>query len=75
MQFFTKRTNKPTQAEINGLAKHYRNMILHDKAVELITKEDYNNLLNVANYADFGKSTAIQAAFCLGFNAGKSGAA
>jgi len=37
-------------------------------------KEDFDNLINVAKYADFGRSTAIQAAFCMGYDAGKDGA-
>jgi len=65
------KTQKPTKAEINRLSKHYRNMILDNKAVELITSEDYSNLIDVAKYAEFGRSTAIQSAFYLGYLAGK----
>lgn len=66
-----KESNKPTKAEINRLSEHYRNMILSHKEVELIPQEDYSNLLDVAKYAVFGRSTAIQAAFYLGYLAGK----
>ncbi len=69
-----RRTQNPKKAEIDRLSEHYRNMILNDKVVELITKEDFRNLINVAKYADFGRSTAIQAAFLLGYMAGKAGA-
>lgn len=75
MQFFKKRPKRLTKAEINCLYEHYRNMILNNKAVELITKEDYRNLIAVAKYSKLlGSSTAIQAAFCLGYKAGKGGA-
>ena len=74
MQFFKRRTKRPTKAEINCIYEHYRNMILDNKAVELITKEDYRNLIAVAKYSKLlGRSTAIQAAFCLGYKAGKGG--
>ncbi len=71
--FLTGRKNRPSKTEIDCLSERYRNMILNDKAVELITKEDYGNLLIIAKHAEFGKSTAIQAAFCLGYEAGKAG--
>lgn len=72
MRFFKRRTNRPTKEEIDRLSTHYRGMILDNKAVELIKQEDYNNLIYVAKYAEFGRSTAIQAAFCLGYLAGKA---
>ncbi len=56
------------------LSNRYRNMILDNESVELITSEDYDNLITVAKYAEFGRSTAIQAAFYLGYKAGKGGA-
>ncbi len=57
--------HQPTKQELNHISEHYRNMILDNKAVELITSEGFDNLIKVAKYADFGRSTAIQAAFCL----------
>ena len=69
------RTKKPAKAELNRLSNHYRNMILDNKAVKLMTQEDYNNLIDVAKYAEFGKSTSILAAFYLGYLAGKDGKA
>lgn len=65
-----RKKQKPTKAEISRLSEHYRNMILNNKVVKLIASEDYGNLLNVAKYAEFGRSTAIQAAFFLGYLAG-----
>lgn len=75
MQFFKRRTKKPTKAEINRIYEHYRNMVLNDKTAELITKKDYENLIVISKYSKpLGRSTAIQTAFILGYKTGKGGA-
>lgn len=71
MRIFKKKYNKQ---EVSRLSDKYRRMILSHKEVELISKSDYENLIKVAKYADFGVSTAIQSAFYLGYVAGKDGA-
>ncbi len=68
---FLRRMQRPKKAEIYRLSERYCNMILDNKAVKLITGEDFGNFIKVAKYADFGKSTAIQAAFCMGYDVRK----
>lgn len=63
--------NQPGKAEVERISEYYRNMILDKdkkKAIH-ISSEDYKNLINISKYAEFGRSTAIQAAFCLGYAA------
>ena len=43
----------------------FRENVFNDEVLELLVYEDYESLANVAVYADFGVSTAIQAAFCI----------
>jgi len=69
MRFFKRRTRQ----EINHLSEQYRTEVFSDEALELLNKEDFDNLIKVAKYADFGVWTAIEAAFCLGYKAGKAG--
>lgn len=64
---------KSKNPEIINLSDQYRNMILSHKAVELMESKDFDNLVKVAKCADFGIWTAIQAAFCMGYDAGKAG--
>lgn len=76
--FFRKlkiKSGKPTKTEIIRLSERYRNMILSHEEANLIRREDYSNLLKVGKYARLGLSTAIQAAFYLGYLAGKDGTA
>lgn len=73
MQFFKRA--KQTKAKINRIYEHYRNMVLNDKAAELITKKDYRNLIAIAKHGKpLGRSTAVLAAFVLGYRSGKGGA-
>lgn len=69
------KSGKPAKAEIIRLSERYRNMILNHKEAALIKNEDFHNLLIMGKYARLGLSTAIQAAFYLGYLAGKDGAA
>lgn len=70
MQIF-KNENKQ---EAEKLLEYYRNEVFDGEILSLLEKQDFQNLVDVANYADIGVWTAIEAEFCLGFNAGKGGA-
>lgn len=68
MQIFRKsKTNKAAEE----LLEVYRNKI-NDKALETLATEDFENLITIAKYSDFGTWTAIQTAFCLGYAAGQA---
>ena len=41
--------------------------------LKFLGSENFSSLVDVAKYADFGVSTAIQAAFCMGYEVGKAG--
>lgn len=60
-------------AEVQELSGYLRGSVFNDEALELLKSEDFESLTNVAVYADFGVWTAIQAAFCMGYEAGKAG--
>ena len=60
-------------AEVQTLSDYLRENVFNDEALELLVYEDYESLANVAVYADFGISTAIQATFCMGYEVGKAG--
>lgn len=47
--------------------------MLNDEALELLKSKDFESLTNVAVYADLGVWTAFEAAFCMGYEAGKAG--
>ncbi|MCM1225702.1 MAG: hypothetical protein NC548_65790 [Lachnospiraceae bacterium] len=66
---------QPTQSEIKKLYDYYHNEVIDRETISShFDNKDYINLIHVARYADMGLWTAIQAAFCLGFRAGKGGA-
>mgnify|MGYP001105328472 CR=1 FL=1 len=60
-------------AEVQTLSDYLRGNVLNDEALELLKSKDFESLTNVAVYADLGVWTAIEAAFCMGYEAGKAG--
>lgn len=62
---------QPSREEVDQLVKHYRTEIFNDEALELLAQEDIKNLICISKYADMGRLQAIEAAFCLGYAAGK----
>lgn len=66
--------HQPSKQEVEKLSDYYRKEVFNEEALNLITRKDFANLINVAHYAAFGLWTAIEAAFCLGYKAGKGGA-
>ena len=61
-------------AKVQSLAYNFREDFLEKEDVlKFLGSENFSNLVDVAKYADFGVSTAIQAAFCMGYEAGKAG--
>lgn len=65
---------QPSRQEVDRLVKHYRTDVFNDEALELLAQEDIKNLICISRYADMGRLQAIEAAFCLGYAAGKGGA-
>lgn len=64
--------NQPSKTEVERLFNYYRKDIFNKEALELFTKQDFTNLINVAHYSEMmGLATAIEAAFSLGYKAGK----
>lgn len=51
--------------------QYYRTRFFSNEVLELLTKDDFMNLVHIAHYAGTGVATAIKAAFCLGYHAGK----
>ncbi len=66
---------QPGKAEAEQLSSYYRTRFFSNGALGLLTKKDFINLIHIAHYADTGITTAIKAAFCLGYHAGKDRAA
>ena len=61
-------------AEVQSLADNLREDFLEKEDIlKFLGSENFSNLVDVAKYADFGVFTAIQAAFCMGYEAGKAG--
>lgn len=60
-------------AEVQALSDYLRGSVFNDKTLELLKSKDFESLVNVALYADLGVWTAIEAAFCMGYEAGKAG--
>lgn len=61
-------------AKVQSLADNFREDFLEKEDVlKFLGSENFSNLVDVAKYADFGVSTAIQAAFCMGYEVGKAG--
>ena len=61
-------------AEVQSLADNLREEFLEKEDIlKFLGSENFFSLVDVAKYADFGVSTAIQAAFCMGYEAGKAG--
>lgn len=55
------------------MSDYLRGSVLNDEALGLLKSKDFESLINVAVYADLGVWTAIEAAFCMGYEAGKAG--
>lgn len=53
------------------LSDYYRKEVMSEKILENLSQEEFGNFILVANRADFGVWTAIEAAFCLGYGKGK----
>lgn len=66
---------QPGKAETEQLSRYYRTNIFSRGALRFLTNTDLLNLIHIAHYADTGVTTAIKAAFCLGYNAGKEAGA
>lgn len=75
-----KRTKKKLKAwrnhadivRVQSLADNLREDFLKKEDIlKFLGSENFANLVDVAKYADLGVSTAIQAAFCMGYEAGK----
>lgn len=66
--------NREKKMKANTLSEHYRSNIMNNETLELLPKEEFSNLIDVAKYADFGLWTAIETAFCMGYVAGKDDA-
>ncbi len=64
---------KMLKEKAENLSDYYRKEVMSDEILEFLTKEEFINLTGVAKRADFGIWTAIEAAFCLGYEAGKAG--
>ena len=61
-------------AEVQSLADNLREDFLEkEDSLKFLGSKNFANLVGVAKYADFGVSTAIQVAFCMGYEAGKAG--
>lgn len=72
MRFFKKLFKKQKKVNASRLSEHYRKDVFNNETLEYLAQKDFNDLIDVAKYADFGVSTAIQAAFCLGYEAKKA---
>lgn len=57
--------------KVQALSGRFRKEMYNNEALELLKSKDFENLTNVAVYADLGVWTAIQAAFCMGYEVGK----
>lgn len=66
--------NQLKKENANKFSEHYRNEVMNEQVLEKLPKEDFNNLIDVAKYAKLGIMTAIETAFCLGYETGKGGA-
>ncbi len=61
-------------AEVQSLADNLREDFLKKEDIlKFLGSKNFANLVDVAKYEDFGVSTAVQAAFCMGYEAGKAG--
>lgn len=56
--------------EINLLRDNMREKFDHE-ILEHLDCNDFNDMVDVARYAEMGIFTVIQAAFCMGYQAGK----
>lgn len=66
--------NQPSKTEVDRLFNHYRNEVMDREIIDSCFEyKDLENLICVSHYADMGELTAIEAAFCLGYKAGKVG--
>lgn len=65
---------QPGKAKAEQLSSYYRTRFFRNEVLEFLTKDDFMNLVHIAHYAGTGVATAIKAAFCLGYHAGKTGA-
>jgi len=66
---------KPSKAELDRLFKYYRFEVMKHEVIDnYLESKVFSELVDLAKFADFGCSTAIQAAFCLGYGKGKDSA-
>lgn len=55
------------------LSNYFRKEVMNVEVLKHLGSKNFENLTNIALYVDFGVWTAIQAAFCMGYEAGKAG--
>lgn len=70
MSFFK---DKKKIKKAQELCDYYRKEVIREDILENIGYENFSNLMDVARFAELGRSTAIQSAFCIGYIAGKGG--
>ncbi len=64
--------NQPSKAEVDRLCKHYRNEVMDREIISHFEYKEIENLVRVSHYAHMGELTAIEAALCLGHEAGRA---
>ena len=75
MMFFHGWKKQPSRKEVNRIYNHYRNEVMSNEVInDYLSQDDFNSLVALAIYGgwNLGTWTAIQAAFCLGYEAGKA---
>lgn len=67
------RRNHVDIAKVQELSDYFRKEVMNVEVLKLLGSKNFENLTNIALYVDFGVWTAIQVAFCMGYEAGKAG--
>lgn len=62
---------KMFRKETKNVIRHYRTKVFDGNALGLIKKNDFDNLMGISSRSVLGRMTAIKAAFCLGYQAGR----
>lgn len=62
---------KLLKEKANRLSEHYRNEVMSETTLELLPKEEFSNLIDVAKYTECGVWTAVESAFCMGYYKGE----
>lgn len=57
----------------NRRIRHCRRKFQVGKAFSLIGREDFKKLMQISRHSVLGRMTAIEVAFCLGYDAGGKG--